>query len=313
MAVSFETAATTPSRRGEFFFVHPDDVHVDATNASRGRKYNPTPEQVAALAANMADPAIGQQNAIVCRKGADKKLYVVSGYTRLDAAKLIVQIDPEFRLKVTVITCSEKEAALRNIAENAMRSQTSVIDDAHNQRRLMEVYGLAPEEVRTLYQYTGTKKIGRLARLLELPERAQLLVHSDLLTTESALNILDIPTAEGQREALKEVYAATNDGKKIKGSKVLNHIRELMADDDDADEAEPNGEEEAVATPEKPAKTVTKSRRMVDINSFLSELSTEAQPEQFQKFATAMSTWIKGKKTNRWLVSQLREVMSIEE
>lgn len=305
MAVSFETSAETPSRRGEFFFVAPHDIHVDTTSASRGRKYNPTPEQVAALAASMTDPAVGQQNAIVCRKGPDKKLYVVSGYTRLEAGHLIAQSDPEFRLKVTVATCSEKESALRNIAENALRSRTSVIDDAHNQRRLMETYGMTHEEVMTAYQYTDKKKIGRLARLMELPEKAQLLIHNDLLTIESALDILDIPTAEGQREALQVVYDATGSGKKIKGSKVRNLAREMMADDADTD-----GGEEEVAT--KPAKTPTKSRRMVDINSFLEELMTDDN-EQFHVFANAMQTWIKGKKTNRWMMSELRKVMGIDE
>lgn len=329
MAVKFNTLNGGAISRNEFFLLDPNDIRVDSKASSRGRHFNPTKEQVAALAASMADPKIGQQNPIVCRRDADKVLSVVSGYTRLEAAKLIRETDPQFRIKVTVAVCSEEEAVVRNIAENAIRAETSAIDDAHNHRRLMEQYGKTPEEVAEIYGYPDTRKITRLSRLLELPEKAQRLVHTQQLTVTAALDILDIPSQEGRSEALTNVYDMTADGKKAKSRKVRETARAAIIGDDDSDEvvaeeevADKTVSEQAVASDseeavepstDKPVKVASKARLLRDVNDFVKELQGEEQHESLQELGKALGLWISGKKTTRFLFKKLHALMNIED
>lgn len=320
MAVKFNTLNGGAISRNEFFLLDPNDIRVDAKASSRGRHFNPTKEQVAALAASMADPKIGQQNPIVCRRDADKVLSVVSGYTRLEAAKLIRETDPQFRIKVTVAVCSEEEAVVRNIAENAIRAETSPIDDAHNHRRLMEQYGKTPEEVAQIYGYPDTRKISRIARLLELPEKAQRLVHTQQLTVMAALDILDIPSDEGREEALSGVYTMTADGKKAKSRAVRETARAAIIGDDSDDneeivsgEAVTDSEESAEPAIAKPSKTPGKARLLRDVNDFIKELQGDEQHESMKELGKALGLWISGKKTTRYLTKKLHELMHVSE
>lgn len=280
MAMKFLTPSGEAPKRHEYFHVNPDDIIDDP--GTRGRRFPPTPEQVKELAKSISEN--GQQQPIVCRKGPDGQLHCVSGFTRLEAARLLRADDPGFTIKVTVANINDKEAAVRNVVENAHRNETSPIDDAHNQRSLAEKHGLTREEIASLYN-CDTRKLDRLARLLELPDDAQLLVHTGQLPIAAALNILDLKTPESRATALAHVAQKAAEGEKVGTTEARKIVREEAAKSD------------------KPKKV---ARNLKELGEWMDTHGPEAaSPAWFKGLVSAFRSYLKGERGDAWLDKQI--------
>lgn len=280
MAMKFETHSGEPPKRHEYFHVNPRDIVCDG---ARGRRFPPTPEKVRELAKSLVDH--GQQQPIVCRKGADGQLHAVSGFTRIEAAKLIrEELLPQFTIKVTVANVNEREAAIRNVVENDHRNPTSPIDDAHNQRDLSEKHGLTPDEIAALYN-CDTRKLSRLARLLELPDDAQLLVHTGQLPIAAALNILDLKSEDSRKAALAHVAEKAAAGEKVNTTDARKIVR---------DEASKSDKAKKVA------------RNLKELGEWMDTHGPEsASPEWFKGLVGALRLYLKGERGDTWLDRQV--------
>lgn len=232
MAVTIN--AGNDARRFDGWTVDPYEVIVKED--LRGRRKPPSDEQIVEMAVSMLDH--GQREPVECRKVNDKRLQLNLGFTRTAAARLIRdgfdytdpitgetthRKDEQFMLKVVLSDSNDKDAFVHNIVENQHRNATSAIDDAHNQRRLRENYGYSDAEITKLFRYKDPNKVGRLRRLLALPDSVQDLVHYEKLTVQAALDLLDLPTDEMDAALAAATDESTGN---IVGTKVREIVRE---------------------------------------------------------------------------------------
>jgi ParB-like chromosome segregation protein Spo0J len=202
----------------------------------------------------------GQLTPVECRLNAERMPILVFGYTRTAAARLLrtgfKAIGPngepeffyqkeDFPLQVKIVNCNEADAVKRNIVENAQRDDTTDIDDAHNHERLRRDYGYSDTDIAKLYGYEldngrfNTNRVGRLKKLLQLPNEIQLWVHEGKLSTSKAVELLELP--EDQR--IPTAKAAMNGD----GGAVVKAIRQTqlaagVLTDDHGDTDEGDGE-----------------------------------------------------------------------
>ena len=131
--------------------------------------------------------------------------------------------DPDFMLSVVAINCNDQEAFERNIEENLCRTDTSDIDDAHNQEKLRR-YGYSDADIARKFKYLNQSRVTRLKRLLQLPEKVQMLVHEGRLPTNGAIDLLDAAPEDRDR-ILAE---ATSEEGKINGQKIRTSVRDTQ-------------------------------------------------------------------------------------
>ena len=243
MATKIE-AGTEPVKRQEFFTCDPNGVVLDP---SLNGRYKPISEEAVV---EMAESLLvhGQRTPIECRKIAGGNTIIVTyGYTRLLAARLLragftstlegpfkgeFKQDAEFVIKVMMSAVNEKDAFIHNIVENAHRNGTSDIDDAHNQNRLRDTYGYNDVEIGALYRYKTSVKVGRLKKLLALPESIQDLVHVGKMTTQAALDLLEVP-ADRWTEVVED---ATDEAGKVSSAVIRSAARDSqLAGQDDTE------------------------------------------------------------------------------
>lgn len=226
-------------KRADYFFVDPNQIIVK--EELRGRHTPPTEQEILNMAVSISTH--GQRQPVECRRTADSKLLLTLGFTRTAAVRLIRAgfdyvdpndgttkhvHDPEMKLKVVLSDANDQTAFINNIVENAHRNNTSPIDDAFNQKKLRESYGLSDAEITTLYQYTDLTKVGRLRKLLGLSNPIQLLIHRGDMSVQAGLDLLDLPE-DKQQEA---VAAATTAKGTVKGSEVRSIVRDHILNDD---------------------------------------------------------------------------------
>lgn len=303
------------AKRQDVFCIDPYKVTVEET--LRGRHRPPSDEAIHDMALSIMDH--GQQQAVQCRKlSPSGKLQLVLGFTRTAAVRLIrdgfdVEIDGESvhrqdknaLLKVTVVDCNDPEAFIRNVVENAHRNETSPIDDAFNQRRLREQYGMADAEIAKLYRYnSGASKVSRLKGLLDLAPEHQELVHTGKMPVDSALELRKLPEAE--RNGV--VTAATEGSTKVNSAIVRKVIREKVLRDDPADEPSSNGEHVGPAIKAPPtAKPLT----VGEIRGFwegVRDDEGEDFSDEEKKFARTVIEWMAGRRTEKTLYAALAKL-----
>lgn len=297
-------------KRGDVFFIDPFQVIQEESN--RGRHRAPEPDSIRKLAVNLLE--IGQLQPVEARRIEDNKLQLTLGFTRTAAARLIREgfeydgesyHDPDFKLKVSVVDCNEQMAFIRNVVENAHRDQTSPIDDAFNQQRLRDQYGMSDVEIARIYGYcsngeTSSSKVCRLRKLLRLNSEQQDLVHSGKLSVQAALDLLDLP--EDKRDEVVESVQPKENGK-ISGSTVREAVRAKLLDDDAQDAAETA-----------PVVTKSKPRTISEIRRFLNEIIQDDDMEaDVVTFCEAMLAWVNGTRTNEsmlYVIQQLTAVLA---
>lgn len=226
-------------KRGDLFFVDPFQVEVKED--LRGRCQPPCEDSVKNLAVSMLQH--GQLQAVVARRVENNRLLLTAGFTRCAAARLIRTgfthqdehgenqdyKDEEFKLKVTVSDCNDEQAFVRNVVENAHRKQTSPLDDAINQEKMRDRYGMTDTEISRVYGWKSSVKVGKLKKLLQLNKTAQQLVHDGNMGVQTAIDLLDLP--EDQRD--KAIADATNAKGKVSGSEIIRTIRDTQLDGQD--------------------------------------------------------------------------------
>lgn len=204
----------------------------------RGRKYRPTDHEVMSLAASIH--ATGQLQPCIVRRVGTKPHYqleLVAGYTRAAAVRLInegfdwkddegktVRIhDPAYMLSVVLRAGNDREALVTNITENLERRQTNPIDDALNQRRLRDSYGMTAKQIAHLYR-TTTKVVEEREQLLQLDDETQEKIARGKLSLTAALNLLEIKPEK--REAA--IVAATQDDGRVNSGTIRAALRETI-------------------------------------------------------------------------------------
>jgi ParB-like chromosome segregation protein Spo0J len=222
------------AKRFEQFLVLPEEIHVEPKENGRAfwRPFMDLVVQIL-VAGKVHTP-------LETRKINDNKIQLVAGYRRHAASCFInahladgtlerileqagfsgVQIPAEpIRVPVTVENMNAKEAFLRNLSENRDRADTTVVDDAHNVRRLRDQYGFTDEEICKAYgtvQADGTVKpmspawLSQLRLILQHDEKTQMEIHEGMIAASSA-QFLAAKIPEPQRrpviERAKEIAA----------------------------------------------------------------------------------------------------------
>ena len=215
--------------------VDPREIIVDFSR--RGRKFPPTKEEIIDLAQKMARD--GQEEEVKYQKTPDKKIKLIFGFTRYEASMWLVENGhPNFRLRGSVVECNDKEAIQHNIAENRDRKQTSVIDDAHNQRQLRELCGMSDADIAKDYKVT-VAWVTQIRDLLLYDEDIQLLIHNKKFPVSAAMALMS-KTPEDVRK--KIITEATDGDGRVRGPKVTELLRDYLIEKNQANEND-NSEE----------------------------------------------------------------------
>lgn len=217
-------------KRSDLLRIWPEELIVD--QEARGRHFKPTLERIMEIGTSIA--ANGQEQPCAATVTHDKRLKLYAGVTRYEGVMWWNQTHPEDRrrLEVVVKDRTPKEAFLSAIRENRERNLTTVIDDAHNVRRLSELHGMNDEDIRAYY---GTPAMGDkpakpmseswlegMRPLVRMPEEEQAKIHSGQLSKSVGLLLAEMPP-ENRDQLLKD--AAVEGNGKVTVASVLKVAR----------------------------------------------------------------------------------------
>lgn len=140
---------------------------------------------------------------------------LVAGFSRWRAISEVNKrglLPVKLQVRCTYVQCSESEAFLINISENRLRNPTTPLDDAHNIKRLLNIYAMTEEQVcgvyfptaKTPHELTAARKFiqSRIALISLSPEAADA-VRSGRVKDNAATAIAKL-SQEHQREVLKK-------------------------------------------------------------------------------------------------------------
>jgi ParB-like chromosome segregation protein Spo0J len=155
--------------------------------------------------------AHGQHTPVVIRNDGGAAV-LVSGFSRWRAVSEINKRGlvpaPGMQLRATAVSCNEAEAFILNISENRFRNPTTAIDDAHNIKRLLNIYAMTEDQVSSIYFPTAKteselKEARRFVKdriaLIDLVPEAETAVREGRVTESAAKAIAKLPSAT-QRE-----------------------------------------------------------------------------------------------------------------
>lgn len=198
-------------QRADAFRLYPEDIKI--MPEVNGRHDKPDIEWlIADILAN------GQHTPVTLRPDGGIPV-LVAGFSRWRAISEINNrgLAPiKMQVKCVHVKCTEAEAFLINISENRMRNPTTPLDDAHNIKRLLNVYGMTEEQVIAVYFPTAKtepelkaarKFVKERVALIPLSSAAAAAVRSGRVTPTAAVAIAKLSEAQ-QREVLER-----NEGK----------------------------------------------------------------------------------------------------
>jgi ParB-like chromosome segregation protein Spo0J len=335
--MAMKVEAGPDMRRGDCLFVDPYQIKV--VEKLRGRHRSPDESAIIAMADSML--TYGQRQPVECRRVKDNKLQLVAGFTRMAASRLIrdgfldqygaERQDKAWMLKCVVVDANDEESFCHNLVENEHRNNTSEIDDAHNHRTLRDVYGYDDTRIKALYGYRDPNKIGRLRRLLELPASVQAKIHAGEMGVQAGLDLLELP--EDEREGA--IAVATNAEGNVNGAAIKDQIRSWHLRDEPGTgdkDATGAGREEGTggagtgteasvgagagtgteasvgAGAGTPASIKAVPRTPKVMKAFLGEQAERRKDDAVGRVASAFLDWMGGRKTDRWLVTQIEKV-----
>lgn len=119
----------------------------------------------------------GQHTPVAIRNDGGEAI-LVAGFSRWRAISEINKrkLAPvKMQVRCTYVRCTEAEAFLINISENRFRNEVKPIDDAHNIKRLLNVYAMTEEDVAGIYFPTAKTKPERAEAQKWVAERIGLL------------------------------------------------------------------------------------------------------------------------------------------
>lgn len=179
-------------RRGELFFIDPEEIEVDWKQNSRAFAAEEQEEtQIQGLMKSLQER--GQIEPVRVRVIENKRVRLVAGYRRHEARRrLNLSLPPEDRrpLQCVVVDESEEEAYLANLAENIDRKNHSPMDQAYATRRLGQEFGKTDDEVREIFGGKSQSWLDGRRLLLQLPKDIQLKIHRRELSVDGAFALL---------------------------------------------------------------------------------------------------------------------------
>jgi hypothetical protein len=210
-------------KRGDLLRVYPEDLIVNPEK--RGRKFPPSQEDVQALGLDIGTR--GQEQPVPVSLTFDRKLELYAGFTRWEGITWWNATHPEQRIRIECVVKdrNDREAFIGNLKENRLRNQTTVVDDAHNIRRLSEQFGMTDEEILALYgkpeKPMSPSWLEGMRAIVRLPDEKQLQLHTGEISKSVALQIAQMDPAE--RDTV--LATAQADGGKVTTTTVLKAAR----------------------------------------------------------------------------------------
>lgn len=184
---------------------------------------------------------------------------LVAGFSRWRAISEINKrgLSPvRMQIRCTYVQCSEAEAFLINISENRFRNPTTPLDDAHNIKRLLNVYAMTDEQVAGIYFPTAKteselksarKFVKERIALISLSPEAEEAVKTGRVKENAAAAIAKL-SQDQQRKVLESKPEGTIERKDLKPAKpvkppkdtelirrvtvVLEDVAGILLDDD---------------------------------------------------------------------------------
>lgn len=201
-------AGGTEVGRENTYLIDPEEIVVDRkANARRNGEVDE--KRVIQYAKSFL--LRGQLQPVVCRKIEDNKIQLAVGYHRQAAAVMIkngnekeeIPADPKFRLRVTVLDMNEREAFEASIIENSERNEISVIDQAHNYRRL-KAFGHYKNDG-ALAESIGVNQswLAVLKNLLRLSDDIQEAIHTKAITLRQGIDLAAM-SEEDRKKAIAD-------------------------------------------------------------------------------------------------------------
>jgi ParB/RepB/Spo0J family partition protein len=203
MAVQF---AVEHKRTSEYRF-YPEDITIKPDLNGRHEK-----PEIEWLITDIL--AHGQHTPVVIRNDGGAAV-LVAGFSRWRAISEINKrwLAPvKLQVRCTYVQCSESEAFLINISENRFRNPATPLDDAHNIKRLLNIYQMTDEQIAGVYFPTAkTEGEIKAARkfvkdriaLISLSDEAAEAVKSGRVKESAAVAIAKLSQAQ-QHEVLKK-------------------------------------------------------------------------------------------------------------
>jgi hypothetical protein len=157
----------------------------------------------------------GQHTPVVIRNDGGMPT-LVAGFSRWRAISEINKrgLAPvKLQVRCTYVQCNEAESFLINISENQMRNPTTLVDDAHNIQRLLNVYAMTEEQVAQVYWPTAHTEreiaeavtfVRERIKLISLTPEAEAAVRSGRVKSNAASTIAKL-SAEQQKDVLANV------------------------------------------------------------------------------------------------------------
>lgn len=157
----------------------------------------------------------GQHTPVVIRNDGGVAT-LVAGFSRWRAVSEINKrgLSPvKLQIRSTYVQCTEAEAFLLNISENRFRNPTTPIDDAHNIKRLLNIYQFTEDQVCDIYFPTAkTERELKEARsfvrdriaLISLAPEAEAAVREGRVSESAAKAIAKLPSAKQRELVAKE-------------------------------------------------------------------------------------------------------------
>lgn len=301
------------ARRADLFWVDPFAIQV--LDDLRGRRRPPGDGEIVAMATSLLDHT--QLQPVNARRIEGNRLLLTAGFTRTAAARLIrtgftdangmVRKDEKFRIQVRVVDCNEQAAFVGNVIENCRRNATSPVDDAHNQQRMRDRYGMGDKEIAELYGDGGVARVSRLKGLLRLSDAQQKLVHDGAMSVDAALATLDLPE-EDRATAFDEAAA----GSRVTGARVRRQVRDhhLRDEPDEGHPADGQPMAPATAVPKR-ALTAKEVREFFEGLSKATDVADEAAwAKPIQKFAKDALAWLAGTRSDKALIKALNRLLA---
>lgn len=223
-------------KRGDTQRPFPEDVIFNWEE--NGRAFEADPARVNWMAGSLEEH--GQLQPVVYSITHDKKLKLEAGFYRLLGMLQVNKARPadkRMRLEGTVKDGNAEELFLKNLAENRDRNRTTVVDDAHNVRRLSEQYGKTDEEICLIYAEEidpATKQrkpmsagwLENMRKILRLPKDKQQAIQRKELSASIGYMLADMDPA--QHDAVLE-DAKTEGNGKVTTTSVLKAARKRKA------------------------------------------------------------------------------------
>ena len=183
----------TPAAQREYIYIDIDKLRPSAYQS----RLDLPQQQLKELADSIKNKGLIQP--LVVRKKGDY-FEIVAGSRRYYASKSLGLN----KLPVIVRELEDKDALIFSVIENLQRQDLNPIEEAQSFQRLVEEFGLSPEEISHILGKDRTT-IVNLLRLLKLPEIIQEALRDRKITASQGRTILGLETEKEQLEVFERL------------------------------------------------------------------------------------------------------------